>query len=125
SWQAAASNCQNAVMTYNVYKSTTPGFIPSAANRVVTGLSGPPYRDSLFSVGSTYYYVVRANDSRGGEDTNTVTRSVVAPNGPDSDPPMFSGIAVADGGSSCGEATIGWAPAQDCSSPVRYRIYRS
>jgi len=39
-------------LTYNIYRSTTSGFTPSAANRVATGVPGPAtYRDPLVTAG--------------------------------------------------------------------------
>jgi hypothetical protein len=67
---------------YNVYRGTAPDFVPSAANRVATGVSGPSsYVDTQgVTSGRTYFYVVRAEDnstgqggpSGGNEDTNEV-----------------------------------------------------
>lgn len=124
-WPAAVSNCQNATMTYAVYRGTSPGFVPSASNRVASNVAALTYRDSLFSAGTTYRYIVRANDSRSGEDANLVERSVVAPHGPDGVAPVFSGLVSTAGGESCGETTVSWEAGQDCTLPLRYRIYRS
>lgn len=124
-WSAASTNCQNATMSYTIYRGTSPGFTPSPSNRVASNVSALTYRDSLFSAGTTYYYIVRANDSRSGEDANMVTRSVVAPGGPDASPPVFQGVVTTASGGSCGETLVSWGAGQDCTLPVRYRIYRS
>jgi uncharacterized repeat protein (TIGR01451 family) len=55
-------------MSYNVFRGTTPNFVPSVSNRIATCVPGPSsYTDSdhLLS-GVTYYYVVRAEDSSSG-----------------------------------------------------------
>lgn len=81
-WSAAAPACTGPV-TYNVYRSTTAGFVPAVANRLATGVTGTGYTDSSGTLvsGVTYYYIVRAVDSsNGSEDTNSVVRSA-APTG--------------------------------------------
>ncbi len=74
------------------------------------------------SVGLTYYYIVRANDSRSGEDANTVVRFASAA---DVVAPVFGGIGYSSPGYSCGETVISWLAGSDCTGPIRYDIYRS
>lgn len=125
-WTAASTNCENATVRYNVYRSTDPGFVPGPANRIATGLTTLSFQDSLLAPGVAYHYVVRADDSRSGEDANLVRRTVVAPASPDLAPPAFDGVAAAGSGSSCGETTLSWAPAlESCNVPVTYEVYRS
>ncbi len=74
-WAAGASNCGGG-LTYSVYRSTTPGFIPAPANRIALGVGGTSYIDSAsLASGTTYYYVVRSTDSQGNSDANPVERS--------------------------------------------------
>jgi hypothetical protein len=81
-WSAGTPAC-GGPLTYNVYRSTTPGFTPTVGNRIATGVSGTSYSDtSPLVFNTTYYYIVRAVDSANGvEETNTVTKSAV-PTGP-------------------------------------------
>ena len=81
-WSAATAVCAGPV-SYNVYRSTTPGFVAGPASLVAAGLSGTSYADtSPLANGTTYFYVVRAVDgSNGAAETNTVERSA-APAGP-------------------------------------------
>ena len=67
--------------TYSVYRGTTPGFTPSAANRVATGLATTSWLDAAPPVNTVLYYLVRAeNDetcgtgpaNHGVTDSNTV-----------------------------------------------------
>jgi hypothetical protein len=97
SWPAAAAPCGGAV-SYNVYRSTAPGFTPALANRVAAGLATTSYADSSpLAVGVTYYYVVRAVDaSNGAEDGNTVTLSA-APGGQVAFLDTFEGSASGGG----------------------------
>ncbi len=92
SWSAATGNCgAGSNVKYNVYRSTTTGFTPGAANRIsecgttTTLTDGDP---ALVS-GTRYYYVVRAEDAgaagsgvcAGVQESNTVERNV-KPSGP-------------------------------------------
>ncbi|MBI4914330.1 MAG: hypothetical protein HY825_00650 [Acidobacteria bacterium] len=81
-WNAGTATCSGP-LTYNVYRSTTTGFTPSAGNRVGTGLVGTSYTDlDPLTPGTRYYYVVRAVDSSNGvEETNLVEKSAI-PAGP-------------------------------------------
>jgi len=75
SWSAAQSVCPGPI-TYNVYRSTTPGFTPSVGNRIANGVGTTSYDDGTTQYNATYYYIVRAVDqSNGAEDGNTVERS--------------------------------------------------
>jgi hypothetical protein len=82
SWSAGTSVCSGGV-TYNVYRNTIPGFTPTPANRISSGVAGTAYTDAFGIVGgTTYYYVVRAVDtSNGVEDSNTAQKFGV-PTGP-------------------------------------------
>jgi hypothetical protein len=81
-WTAATPVCAGPV-TYNVYRSTSSGFVPGPANRLATGVTGTGYSDTsgTLASGVTYFYVVRAVDgSNGAEDGNSVQQSA-APTG--------------------------------------------
>ena len=60
-WAASSDNV--AVVKYNVHRSTTRGFTPSAANRIAQPV-GTSYTDSGLPAG-TYYYKVTAQDAAG------------------------------------------------------------
>ena len=60
SWRAASDNV--GVARYNVYRSTSPGFTPSAANRIAQP-SGTSYNDTGLAAG-TYYYKVHRRGRR-------------------------------------------------------------
>jgi lysyl endopeptidase len=81
-WSAAAAQCTGPV-SYNVYRSTTAGFSPSAANRIGNGVTGSSFADNgPINFGVPYFYKVRSIDaSNGSEDGNTIERSA-APGGP-------------------------------------------
>jgi beta-galactosidase len=64
SWVAstAESAC---VVNYDIFRSTTAGFTPSAANQIGAAQAGITYADTGLTAGTTYYYVVDAVDSSG------------------------------------------------------------
>ena len=84
-WPASTAACGGTAPVYNVYRSTDPGFVPSAANRIATCVAGTSFADTGgLQPDTTYVYVVRAEDGsgtgsgpcRGGrEDGNLVRRS--------------------------------------------------
>src|ERR1700726_3829658 len=116
SWPAAAAPCGGAV-TYNVYRSTAPSFMPALANRIAAGLATTSYADSSpLAVGVTYYYAVRAVDaSNGAEDGNTVRLSA-APGGQVAFLDTFEGSASGGGFDNPGwthtalSGGVDWAP---------------
>jgi hypothetical protein len=69
SWTQAASRCPlTPNMRYTIFRGSVPDFVPSAANRIATCVAGPSSyldTDNLQS-GTTYYYVVRAEDGSTG-----------------------------------------------------------
>ncbi len=126
SWGTASSNCQNASISYRLYRSTDPSFTPSASNRIATGLTTLSRVDTLLTPGTSYYYIARAFDSRSGEDGNLLRRAVIAPASPDTKAPIYAGLVSATPGTGCGETVLTWTSAQEtCSTPVVYEVYRS
>ena len=81
-WSAGSANCGGPV-TYQVYRSTTSGFVPGPANLLAnTGATSYADSDPALVSGTTYYYVVRATDGGNAtQDGNTVELGV-APTGP-------------------------------------------
>ncbi|MEO8670651.1 MAG: hypothetical protein ABI411_04995 [Tahibacter sp.] len=91
-WAAATPNCgAGGQVRYNVFRSTTAGFTPSAANAIQTCVTGTSITDTPLNPATPYYYVVRSEDSNGSgsgvcasglQDNNTVQKTVT-PVGPD------------------------------------------
>jgi hypothetical protein len=81
-WTPATVRCPLKQIRYNIYRGTTPDFVPSPATRVASCVPGPSsYVDvNVLTGGISYYYVVRAEDTStghggacgGNEDTNNV-----------------------------------------------------
>jgi len=126
-WIGAQSNCSPAgQITYNVYRHTSSFFSPAPGFLVHEGITGTSITDRGLEPGATYHYIVRADDSSSGEDTNVVKLSAAAPVSPDTAAPVFSGLQTAVPGPNCGEVLLAWVAAiESCSGPTAYDIYRS
>ncbi|HEV2063755.1 MAG TPA: S8 family serine peptidase [Thermoanaerobaculia bacterium] len=65
-WTVGASHCPTGpAVNYNVYRSSASDFAPSTATLLAT-VAGLSYNDDTAASGSTYYYVVRAEDTGSG-----------------------------------------------------------
>ena len=86
-WSAGTTSCTGATLKYNVYRSTTSGFTPGPANLLQNCVDGTTYADAAVASGTTYHYVVRAEDStangagpcnNGNQESNLAYRSGAA-----------------------------------------------
>jgi fibronectin type 3 domain-containing protein len=113
-WGAATDNV--GVTRYNVHRSTTSGFTPSAANRIAQP-TGTSYTDT--TAAGTYYYRVTAEDAAGnvGPASNEATAIVG-----DTQAPGAPGTLAAAG--AVGRATLTWGAATDNVAVVRYNLHR-
>lgn len=116
-WNASTDNV--AVTSYSVYRDTTAGFAPSAANQVASGLTTTSFTDNAGLVG-TYYYKVVALDGAGNVSPASAAGSVTladtaAPSIPASVTASLSGQT----------ATVSWAAATDNVGVTGYQVYRS
>lgn len=119
-------------ITYNIYQSTnsasfdfsTPNYTTQNLNYSITGLQN----------GIEYYFVVRAEDSRGNEDNNTIVKSVVPTTTVDSTPPQFDGLKQAVNLDLGGQIFLNWSEGMepdtvesnsDPNLPITYNIYIS
>jgi hypothetical protein len=100
SWTAASDN--GSIRRYDVYRSTTSGFTPSAANRIAQP-TGTSYADTPLAAGE-YYYRVDAEDLAGniGPPTAELHATVTA----DTTAPTVSISAPADGATVSGAITV-------------------
>jgi fibronectin type 3 domain-containing protein len=114
-WTAASDNV--GVVRYNVYRSTTSGFTPSAANRIAQP-TGTSYSDAGLATG-TYYYKVTAEDAAG----NVGPASAQAPATiGDTTPPSAPGSLTA--GVSGTSIALSWTASTDNIGVVRYNVHR-
>ncbi|HEX6263007.1 MAG TPA: S8 family serine peptidase, partial [Actinomycetota bacterium] len=83
------------VTGYNVYRGTTSGFPPSPGNRIASLVAGTSYSDPGSNTvdGTTYYYLVRAENSQGDESGDSNEASATA----DHTPPEVAGTIPEDG----------------------------
>ena len=114
SWGAATDNI--GVVGYDVHRSTTAGFTPSAANRVAQP-TGTTYADIVAA--GTYYYRVIARDGTGnvGPASNQASATATA-----DQPPSAPGTVTATG--SLGRVTLAWSAATDDVGVARYDVFR-
>ena len=116
SWTASTDNI--GVTKYDVYRSTTSGFVPSAAN-----LIAQPTTNSYVNSGvadATYYYVVKAEDLAGNLSGASNQATAIVDTTLPSVPSNL--LAVAASGSSI---NLTWGASTDTGSGVAgYRIYR-
>ncbi|GEM_PF-1341683 len=84
-WNPATAVCGS--VRYNVYRSLTPGFEPTEANRIARCISGTSMTDYSALSFQDYYYIVRAEDdsgqgagpcAQGNEDGNTAEETAFA-----------------------------------------------
>ena len=120
-WTAATDNISTpAQIVYDVYMSTTPGgevyatpsysSPPGATSYTVTGLTPT----------STYYFVVRARDTAGNHDSNTIEKSVTL--SADTTPPVFGG-ATSVNALSPTSLQVNWTWALDDTTPQPSIVY--
>ena len=99
-WQPSLDD--HAVTAYNIHRSTSPGFTPTAANRI-TQTPGTMYTDSGLAPG-TYYYLVTAQDAAGnvGPPSNITSATPLA----DTTPPTVSITSPAAGATVAGGIVV-------------------
>jgi len=101
SWTASTDNV--GVTAYDVYRSTTSGFVPAPANKVGR-TAGTTFTDGGLAAG-TYFYVVKAEDAAGNLSgaSNEASAAVTSA---DSSPPSVSITAPAAGATVTGTVTV-------------------
>ena len=117
SWTAATD--ENGVARYNVHRSSTPGFTPTAANRVGQTVS-TTYSDIGVAAG-TWHYKVTAEDGAGNigpasdEAQAVVTGDTTPPGAP-------TGLKATPAETS---AALSWTAPGDNVAVTGYRVYRN
>ena len=118
-WNAGSD--PSSPITYNIYYSTVTGgqnfSEPESSttnlNITIAGLAD----------GTTYYFVVRAQDSKGNEDENSIEKTAVPYDGEDNDPPIFAGLQTVNSTGNSGELYLTWDSATDQTPPITYFIF--
>jgi hypothetical protein len=110
SWSAATDNV--GVAGYNIHRSTSPGFVPTTANRVgQTNATVRTYTDTGFVTSETYYYVVTAQDAAG--NISPPSNEIGVPVTADTTVPTVSMTAPAQGATVSGIITVSADAADD------------
>ncbi len=92
SWTASTpSNCP---ISYNVFRSTTPGFTPSASNQIAHGIFATTFSDTTAVASTAYNYVVEATTLAGASGPSNQA-SVTTPVG-------LAAFAIDSGGAAAG-----------------------
>ncbi len=100
---------------YEVYRSTTSGELGSLINTV----TGPNFFDSGLTLGTTYYYTIRAKN-RAGTSENSTQKSALSRKTPD--PPTLNSLINHQNGN----VELTWTPGNPNGAPIlQYVIFRS
>jgi hypothetical protein len=100
-WSASTDNI--GVTAYDVYRSTTSGFVPAPANKVGQTAT-TSFTDNGLAAG-TYYYVVKAEDAAGNLSGASSQASAVVTSA-DSSPPSVTITAPAAGATLSGSVSV-------------------
>ena len=118
SWAAASD--ASGVVSYAVYRGSTAGFTPSAANLVNGSVAGLSLVEGNVPVG-TWHYRVTARDAAGNVSAPSAAGTVTI-GAPDTTPPSTpSGLTATVSGSNI---ALAWAGATDNAGVAGYSVYR-
>ncbi|MBI2890356.1 MAG: hypothetical protein HYY13_06175 [Nitrospirae bacterium] len=120
SWVAATD--VSPPITYRIHRSTTSGFTPDVTNEI-TATTGTTYADTGLTNGTTFYYRIRAVDNLGNATLHTTQASAAPTAPPDTTPPTFAGIKLAQAVQVSGQAKVEFNAAADSSPPIKYNVY--
>jgi hypothetical protein len=126
-WSAASDNIDAASkISYDIYQATAPGAEDlTKPTFVVTGVT--TFSSNAFDPSTRYCFVIRAKDSSGNEESNTVEQCAITAASADTTPPVFGGLAAAAAGGST-SINLTWGPAADDYTPpasIVYDIYQA
>jgi fibronectin type 3 domain-containing protein len=113
SWTPPASNGTSPVANYTVYRSTS---ISSQGSALAT-VTGTSYHDTGVTNGTTYYYVVAANNATNAGPVS-IQASATPTAGPPGAPTLSSPTSTLD------HLSISWTQPQSTSPITQYTIYR-
>ena len=122
-WSAASDNVDApAQIIYNVYVATASGTQTFATPDLTTAPGALTAARNGLVASTDYFIVVRAEDTSGNEDTNTVEVMATTLAGPDVTPPTFAGATSATALDST-SVQLDWAPATDDIAPAGQIVY--
>jgi hypothetical protein len=114
-------------LVYDVYVATTPGGEDFTSPSYAIGAGGTSFTAENLAVGTTYYFVVRARDTSGNEDTNTVEKSATTGAVVVTTPPTFGGAVSATGATDT-TIVLTWNAATAVATPqadIAYDVYEA
>jgi cellulose 1,4-beta-cellobiosidase len=114
----------NCSISYNLYRSTTANFTPSATNRIATGLTTTSFPDTGRAPQTTYHYVVESVDAAGTAITRAQATTPGGGNQCAAAPAAVTNLAAS--ASSPSQINVLWnavTPPANCS--VTYTVHRS
>jgi cellulose 1,4-beta-cellobiosidase len=123
SWGAVTppTNCS---VSYNVYRSTTSGFTPSATTRIASGLTTTSFVDTGLAASTTFFYVIEAADGAG---TGQARAQATTPAGTGNCTTVAGAVTnLTATANSSSQITLSWGavtPPANCS--VTYSVHRS
>ena len=126
SWNAATDNVTaQGSISYLVYRTIIPeGQNYAAGPTYITGAGATSYQATGLTTGTTYYFVVRARDAAGNNDTNTMEQAAIA----DGEAPVFGGLTAAVPNAGGDAVDLSWSAATDnvtTQGSMVYLIYRA
>jgi cellulose 1,4-beta-cellobiosidase len=121
-WTAVTppTNCS---VVYNVYRSTTSGFTPSATTQIASGLTTTSFSDPGRTAATTFFYIVEAADGAGTAITRAQATTPGAGNCTTVAGAVTNLVATANSSS---QITLSWGavtPPTNCA--VTYSVHRS
>ncbi len=117
-WTTATDNL--GVTAYDVHRSTTSGFTPTAATKIGETTTATTYADTGRPAG-TYYYKVVARDAAGNQSAPSAQASATVP--ADTTAPTVSVTAPADGASVAGSVPLAASASDNVGvTPVQFRV---
>lgn len=128
SWNPASDNLTaTANVVYQIYMATTPGGQNYASPSFTTAAGATSHSVTGLQPNTTYYFVVRATDSGGNQESNSIEKPATTQLAPDITPPSFGGLTTATYNTSVtGRIDLSWSAASDdrtASKDIVYLVY--
>lgn len=106
-WDSALSQCGNGI-SYDIFRSISPAFIPNENNQVASAIKGNQWHDSTVIEDTEYYYIVRATDVENNAIDNNVVKISGRSTGPIKNGTWSAGAEVGDFGFNQENRHVGW-----------------
>jgi len=115
-----ASSPETDVSQYNIYRATSSGGQDYTSSLANVSAGTTTYTDTTTRDGTTYYYVVRAQDNVGNIETNTNEASTTTDATPPPAPTNLVATGITDDG-----IQLSWTPSSPETDVAQYDIYRA